>query len=811
MKKRTIRTIPALIVALLFAIGILLGKGGALPFEFLFVLSLFFLNAAFFLSFRKKKEPLLISFTLGLLVVCAGAAKIQLDFQSTPPLIQSNRVIEVLGRIIEPPIQHENKTRFTLEAISYADSSGTHSIDSRILVTVVRRKKDTLDVPFLYGATMELKGQLGRPSPQRNPGEFDARKYYDAQGIAFVMRVRGYENVAILDSSSIQNVFEWLMQHAVIPVRHYMISLFDNIVGGEEAELLKGIFVGDRSGISYSTRNAFANSGISHLLAVSGAHVVIVWGVVTMVLTLVRLSRQMVIVGALIAVAFYMLLTGSNPPIVRATIMGGIYQMARLLGLKSDGLNSLGFAALLILGYDARQIYDVGFQLSFAAVFSLVYLFPIARNLLPAIKPSVWWGRLVTRSIELSMVTFVATVGTFPLMALYFGKVSVVGLLTNIVVVPAVAGSITLGFLSALFGWLSPLVAETFAQPNILLLRFTLWMAEFSGSLPWAYIDTLQFRPIHTLPFYAALGVLFHLHTIGYAKKFVIGFVASLNMLLIVPVSSFDRPLEEHLRVSFIDVGQGDAALIEFPDGQTMLIDAGPKSEEYNAGERIVAPFLKRRGISSIDYLIASHPHADHIGGFKYIFDRFDVKEVIESGQPARDPIYIEYAEAVRKEQSKVSIARSHDSSIHIGKAKLYLLYPTTTFIDTDTTRRHPNLNNTSVVFKLCFGEISFLFTGDAEMDAEREMAGIHGEFLQSTLLKAGHHGSKTSSTQEFLDYVKPRYAVISAGVNNKFNHPSEDVVWRLREMNVEILRTDEDGAILFETNGKELYRVDWR
>ncbi|MDL1893699.1 DUF4131 domain-containing protein, partial [Sphingobacteriales bacterium CHB3] len=265
MKKRTIRTIPALIVALLFAIGILLGKASGLPFEFLFVLSLFFLNAAFFLSFRMKNESFLFSITLGLLVVCAGAAKIQFDVQSTPPPIQSNRVIAVLGRIIEPPIQHENKTRFTFDAISYADSSGTHSIDSRILVTVVRRRKDTLDVPFLYAATMALKGQLARPSPQRNPGEFDARKYYDAQGIAFVMRVRGYENVAILDSSSIRNAFEWLMLNAVIPVRHYIVRLFDNIVGGEEAELLKGIFVGDRSGISYSTRNAFANSGISHL------------------------------------------------------------------------------------------------------------------------------------------------------------------------------------------------------------------------------------------------------------------------------------------------------------------------------------------------------------------------------------------------------------------------------------------------------------------------------------------------------------------------------------------------------------------
>lgn len=810
---RTIHSVPALAVALLFGIGIYIGKLDVLPGEYFFAGALTCLLGAVALALfsRNTRSAPFLSLSMVFLIIFAGAAKLHTDSpaheeDSYKPI----RDVELTGRIVDPPVFLGNRTRFALDCESVADSLQTR-LRGKILVTVTRRKRDTVDIPFTYGTALRVRGILSRPSPERNPGEFDARAYYAARGIAHFLRVRGYENVEVLNAGPSTNLLEWVMKQAVIPVRHYILDLTDRTIGGEEGELLKGIFIGERSGISIGTRNAFVDSGISHLLAVSGGNVVILWGILTTILLVLRLPRTVRAFTILLCILFYMLLTGSEPPIVRATIMGGVFLVGKLLGIKSNGLNSLGVAALIILGWDARQLFDVSFQLSFVAVFSLVYVYPLVRGWFPPLVQSSWWRLLLARSFNLAVLTLVATVGTLPFIAVYFGKVSVVGIFTNILIVPTVAVSIFLGLMSSLFGWLSVPVAELFAALNLLLLKFTIATASFSGGLSWATVDTLQFKPLYALPFYAALGFLLHVRNPVVSRKFLIAFCVLVVLNGFAPVAPMDQPVENRLRVSFIDVGQGDAALVEFPGGATMLVDAGPKSAEYDAGERVVVPFLKRRGIAKIDYLVASHPHADHIGGFARVLSTFEVKQVIESGQPARDPVFLEYADAVRREQSPVAHARAMDSSFSIGSARVYTLYPTATFIDTDTSRPHANLNNTSVVLKVCFGETSILFTGDAEREAEQEMLQLYGNFLRATVLKAGHHGSATSNSQEFLDAVRPHYAIISSGVHNSFGHPSDVVLQRLQEMNVEILRTDDEGAIILESDGEQFYRIEWR
>lgn len=816
MKKLSFHSVTALIVAAIFALGIAVGRKVEVPPVVLFTLLVVVLAGCSMLFHLNKSNPRFLahqSIALCALILVVGAGKYRFDTTSNPVIPESllKQQLTVVGKILESSATIKNKTRFLFKLEEIKGSQNILSSQPTILVTVIRRRKDTIDVPFMYGNTVELRGQMYRPSAERNPGEFNSRAYYEAQGISLLMRVRSYTNVAILDSTHEGGAYDLLMRSVVLPVRFYILSLIDRTIGGEEGELLKGIFIGERGGIPYSTRTAFTNSGIAHILAVSGSNVVIVLAFFKMLFTLLRIPRVANIVLTCGALLFYMLLTGSQPPIVRATIMTLVFLLGKLLGEKSNGLNSLGVAALIILGYDARQLFDVGFQLSFIAVLSIIYLYPIANGWISSLRGESLWRKAFVATLQVCAVSLVATLGTLPLTAVYFGRVSIVGVLTNMFIIPTVGASVTLGFVSSLFGWLTFIVADSFAAVNQMLLTLSLMVAKFSGGLSWAYVDTLQFKPIHSIPFYAALGILFHLPAKNVVRKFVLGFAASLNLLLFAPTSSFEKSVEGKLRVSFIDVGQGDAALVEFPDGTTMLIDAGPKSEEYDAGERIVAPFLKRRGISTIDYLVASHPHGDHIGGFPYILKNFDVNRVIESGQPARDPIYIDYVQAIQNEKCSVDTARAKQATIQIGGTKLYVLYPTPTFIDFDTTHSHQNLNNTSVVFKLCYGEISMLFTGDAERDAEDEMVELYGDFMQSTILKTGHHGSITSSAQSFLDAVKPKYAIVSVGLNNRFNHPSEEVLERLHRMNVETLRTDEEGAIIFETDGKSIQRIEWR
>jgi len=313
------------------------------------------------------------------------------------------------------------------------------------------------------------------------------------------------------------------------------------------------------------------------------------------------------------------------------------------------------------------------------------------------------------------------------------------------------------------------------------------------------------------LPFYAGLALLFHLNVMPVARKLFILFLVALNVSVFYPSPASYASSIGKLRVSVIDVGQGDAIFVEFPDGKTMLVDAGPRAPQYDAGERVVAPFLKRRSVSTIDLLVVSHPDNDHIGGVPTILDQFDVKRVIDSGQPALTKIYRQYLTGIANEQCVHESTRAGTMLKDFPGVRLYFLYPTPTFLTSDTTERNPNLNNTSVVVKLQYGGISFLLAGDVEKEAEAQLVAGYGEFLKSTVLKVGHHGSKTSSTHEFLEAVEPLHAVISVGQYNWFGHPSGVVLQRLEDMNVDISRTDEEGAIIFETDGTVLTQIEWR
>lgn len=810
---------PALGAATLFACGILLARCVSLPIGVWIAFALLFLLVAF-LSFSlsepdgQARIPSRRLVIVVLLVVALGAVRVAVedDAQIEIPLEVLSEHVTVSGTVLDSYRESGTRTRFIVRADSLIASVCSLPLDGmRFLVTLTRQRKDSVVRALSYGQRVQLTGTAYRPPAERNPGEFNARAYYDAQGISYLMRVRGHSNLRHLEGVGENSLHDVLMRRVVLPLRSYVLRLFDETIGGEEGELLKGILIGERSGIPLSTRTAFVNSGIAHILAVSGSNVAVVYAFFMMLLGLCRVPRRSAILANVLILILYMLLTGSQPPIVRATVMAVVLLLAKLSGGKTNSLNALGSAALVILVYEPRQLFDVGFQFSFAAVLSIIYSYPQVNTLLARLSGAALWRKAVVLALQISVVTLAATLGTVPLTALYFGKVSVVGMFTNIVVLPLVGVSVSLGFASTLFGSVADTVAHAFGEINAVILRAILEIAAYSGSLPWAYVETFRFRPLHAFPFYLALLWMFHLSMKKYSRVFFLLLLCSLAVLPVAPIHPLDSLPKDRLRVSFIDVGQGDAALVEFPGGSTMLIDAGMWSEDYDAGEHIVVPFLKRRNIDTIDWFVASHPHSDHIGGSRAMFEAFSVRCVIESGQPAFDPAYSRYVKAVQDEGAAVRKARARDSVLTVGGARIYFLYPTTEALTADSSDRYKNINNTSVVLKVLYGAVSFLFVGDLEREGEAALCRMFGEFLRSDVLKVGHHGSNTSTTQEFLDLARPRYAVVSVGRNNTFNHPATEVLDRMKAMGVDVLRTDEEGAVIFESDGTTLHRLEWR
>lgn len=811
MRPFSFNSYPALRLATLVIIGIIISKILAVPFLLLAILTgiLFLVTLFLYLqSLRSDKPGHVLTFSLVALCLSAGATKLASDAQqSFGGDEQFERTVVLTGSINDMPVRQGSRIRFVLDGKQLIDGSSVSRFPYTILVTIQKTRKDTSGMQFVYGNVVSLKGILSRPSTERNPGEFSPRQYYEANGISMLLFVRGFDQIVVSDAAG----GWWVMREIVFPVRQFMTDLIDRTIGGEAGEFLKGLLLGERSGISAAVRQAFANSGVAHVLAVSGSNVAVVAAFIFFLLEFLRLPKWARVVTTCFGLLFYMLLTGSQPPVVRATVMAFVFLLASLAQERPSAYNSLGVAALIILALDARQLFDVGFQLSFVAVLSIMYLYPKSNEWINRIEGRTVLRRAMVWTLRVCAVSLVATLGTLPLTAIYFGKVSVIGVLANIIVIPAVGLSVVLGFISTLAGTFSLWLAEVYAAVNETVLNGTLLVAKVAGGLGFAFIDTMRFTAIDAIPFYLALGILVHMGNQQVVRRLFIPLLVALNIVVFIPPSPLRASAREKLRISFIDVGQGDAILIEFPDGKTILVDAGPKALTYDAGERIVVPFLKRRSISSLDVLVVSHPHSDHIGGVPATLEHCDVKRVIDSGQPISSQIYSRYLADIADEGCVFQTARAGTTISGVENARIYILSPMARYIDTDTSHQHPNLNNTSIVLKLQYGNISMLLSGDAEKDVEEDMVSVYGDFLHSTLLKVGHHGSNTSSSEGFLSAVSPAYAVISVGKNNKFHHPSPTVVQRFEEMKAIVYRTDEEGALIFETNGITLSRIDWR
>ena len=772
------------------------------------ILGIFVAWASVSLMRAKVPSPLL-SIVAAVALVLAGVLRISVDRDRTvhPPARFLRHEVVVVGRVADPPVEVGSQTRFQLEARFVRDSAQADALPANILVTLKRTRSDAPGVPVRYGMNVALAGMLTPLSDERNPGEFSQKQYLEANGISMSLFVRSHLRLMVLDSVG----GAWPVRQIVLPARQYILSSIDRDVGGEEGEFLKGLLIGVRTGMGPAVRQAFMNAGVTHVLAVSGSNVAVVVAFLFFLFEFLRLPKSLRLLATSIAVLFYMVLTGSQPPVVRATVMALVFMLGGIVQRKSNAFNALGLSALIILCIDSRQLFDVGFQLSFGAVLSIVYLYPIANRWISVIPGTTLVHRLAVWLLRVCALSLVATLGTLPLTAIYFGRVSLVGVAANLFVIPAVSVSVILGSVSAVVGVISHWAASAYQAVNWLVLRVTLAVISMCGNASFAYADTSRFRLLDALPFYAALALIFHFPSRVLMKRLVIIFLLACNIAVYYPESAAYAQVTGKLRLSFIDVGEGDAILAEFPGGATMLVDAGPRTFGLDAGERVVAPFLKRRGVSTIDLFVASHPHSDHVGGLSYILNHFPVRRIIDVGAQFRSVLQEQCGEAAAGRPVEFDSVCAGQQLPGLSGVRVYVLSPFPQNTNDHHRAGSPSTANTSLVLKLQYGNVSILLTGDAERKEEREMLDAYGGFLKSSVLKVGHNGSSTSSTEDFLAAVQPSAAVISVGRNNKFRHPSADVVRRLEALGVALSRTDEDGAVIFESDGRALSRVDWR
>lgn len=808
-----IKTSPSLKLAVCFIPGIVMGSLININIFLLIVLLIAILS---FLITCLACRFSIVSLNLiaVLLTLTAGMFKSNFDFHHYPEnsvkfiVDTKNNFNDKLMGIIDDILDVDSsRITFIVNADTFFRSNDTSAAEGKVYVTVSKDRYKNKDELFPYinaGSKVILKGKLLTPDEQSNPGEFNYREYLELHGIYKIFRVNGFQNVKLISD----NNAGFYYQKIIYPAKIFAQNVIDMHSEGDIAAYLKGLVTGDRSDISGETKSAFIDAGVMHLIAVSGLNVGYIILFITLTLSILRIPVLPRVIITILVLIFYCSFTGNSPSIMRATVMGIVLLISFLLERRQNFFNSIGIALMIILVIDSRQIYDAGFILSFSAVISMAVIYSVFEKIIVK-KISMWnfRGKKITiYAFVLFFTSLAAQIGTLPITASYFGKISIISLFANVIAVPAANLSLAIGFLQIITALISGQLAAYPAEVNNLLLNFQLKFIQMCSSISFAYINVPVFSPAYIITFYVSLFVLLNLKTKADLFK-----KSAIVILFIILFIIYEHDFEKRLRVEFINVGQGDCALIKTPCGKVMLVDCGMLSDNYNSGERTILPYLIRQGINKIDILFLTHLHADHIGGLNYLLENIEIDKIIDSGQKTNSDYINESLNLIKEKNVNFVSAGEGNYIDEIDNLRIYFLFPNENYVTADGKTVDNNLNNGSLVFLLKYGECEILFTGDIEKEAEHYIAVNYGDFIKSDLLKTAHHGSITSSTIPFLYFSQPEAAVISCGKHNKFNHPSDIICSRLKKSGADVYRTDKDGAVIFETDGYKIENIRWK
>ena len=738
-------------------------------------------------QWNKGKMSILFAVLIVLLGALNGAQSLERAVDHFAQFLPTDRtLVEVEGLVSSDPERIDGDYRIVFDVLQLVVKDTARAVSGRALI----RFKAGTALPA-YRDRMQLQMQLYQPDPPRNPGAFDYREFLKRRGIDALGTVQKRAQII----AHRQEKDDWWAQ-IVLPVRNLIRRAIEQNLSGGPAGLLKGVLLGAKHAVPEEIKTAFAQTGVNHVLAVSGLHVGLIAGAVFFMLKILGIGRGITAALTICALVFYALITGLPPSVVRASTMGCVALLGMVGQRDIDGGNILGIAGLGLLIARPQDLFDVGFQLSFVATGGILIFYRPLRDLLPEKKG--WYNTCVAGPLAVSIA---AQATTLPFIVGYFGLVSVIGLIANLIVVPLIGIGVGLGLLTVLaFACWEPM-ATILNAANWLILSGSIKCAEFMAEPEWAAFEVA--RPSWVIfAIYLVLIPLIH----PTARR-LWGTYCIIIALVLANIGVWKNILrtESALEVYFLDVGQGDAVFFKYPNGLTLLVDGGIRTQYTDMGERVILPFLKSQSIDHIDVVVGSHPHADHIGGLISVLGQLSVGHYLDAGQHVDSFTGKRLQKIVKAKGIRYHTVAAGDSLVGIGGL---VLHPTSAYVS-DLGPAPDGLNNGSVVIRIVHQEIAILLTGDIEHETDGDLM-RWGHRLRSDILKAAHHGSRTSSTPEFLAGVTPSIVAISCGKNNKFRHPSPEVVQRFRDMGIQIWRTDHSGAIAVRIDRGHIDIVPW-
>jgi competence protein ComEC len=765
---------------------------------------------------------------------------------------------QVAGVVDSQPVEFKHLKSFVLRADTLKHQNVSQWVTGKIRVSVGGPGPE-----FAKGDRVEFRSRLREIRNFNNPGGFDYQRFMAFQSIWRSAYTQGSRLKVVRKNSSKD------LPQKVHDARLAVAKLIDRAGKQQAGAVLKALVIGDRSAISTEVREAFNRAGVGHILAISGLHIGIVATVAFFffqkLLGFIKLllwrawTRKGAAILSIFPVCIYALISGMSPSTQRAVIMIIAFLMTFLVERETDAINTLSLAAFIILIVFPPSLYYISFQLSFLAVLSILYGLSHVRLPQPEagakVNRGVSW-QLRRKLAAFFLVSFFAICGTLPVVMFYFNQISLIGLFANCVVVPLVGfGVIPFGLLAAFIYPFSIPIASGCVQICIWVLDYVLILINYLANLQfaaiktftpsileivcyyvlgWVVLDKLTVRSIQAVSdgnvspdSHPAFSDYFYPGRSGLNRLFASMIalqrwlakvladkgraIAGLVVVLVLSADAgywlFQRYWNAELQVTYIDVGQGSATLLELPGGYAVLIDGGGFSDNsaFDMGARVVAPFLRRKKIRTIDTLVLSHPNSDHLNGLIYVARYFKVKTVWTNGE-ANDTLgYNDFKEIIDRKHLDFPDFKYMPRKQLINGVEFSFLYPPADFLARKAAEKWRTTNTNSLVLKVSFGDVAFLFPGDIEVRAEKELVDLAGDDLTCDVLLVPHHGSRSSSSRAFLAKARPDVAVISVGWKNRFRFPHARVLQAYQKSGCRIFRTDQNGAVVFTTDGDRL------
>ncbi len=702
--------------------------------------------------------------------------------------------IKIIGTIISEKTEKEYSYQYVISV----ESINNKKAQKKFFLTTNKKE-------IKYGNKIKLTAEYIKPEIQRNYMGFDYSKYLKSKKIYGTLKLK--DDIEIIKESNV-NILEKIANG----LRYKIINNFKNVLSNKVQSVFFGILLGYTNDIEQDVKDDFSNSSLSHLLAVSGAHVAYVILCIKLITGLLKISNNTNKIVMSLVLIMYLYLIGFTPSVTRAVIMVIIAINQSLFYKKQDIATTISISALYILVSNPYSIYNIGFLLSFAGTIGIILFNKIIQtnNKNIIIETNNIRNKIIKYIQNTCIVTISAQIMILPIMLYYFNKISLIFIISNLVAGILIGPIIVIGLILIMLSFINMNITSIISRGYSILLELLINFTRIVGKLPISKIYVKTPNMITIFLYYTIIIVIILIYrmkasnnkyirckTLKYSygitnylkikKKLIL-----ISIIILVFTNCIIKTIPSDLKIYFIDVGQGDSTLIITPDKKTILIDSGG-NEKYDVGRNVLLPYLLDRGITKLDYIMVSHFDTDHCKGFEYILENIKVRNIIISKQNQLTKNYKKINELCIKHKVKKIVASKRDV-LCIGKYSTINIYSPDKVLADD-------INDNSIVAKFKCYRNTILFTGDASTNIEEKLLNDKNINLKSNILKVSHHGSRTGTSEEFLNKVNPEIVLIGVGENNKFGHPHDEVINRIKNKRKKIFRTDKNGEISIKIN----------